>query len=104
MKKNFCILFLFAALNSFAQDSSAIKQGDIYRKWPGWRMNGKFLKGKEFKQEIYKVPAAIPYYKKANSNLNLSFLALAGMATFALLGKEGHDIGSSDFGKQKNGF
>ncbi len=103
MRKLICIFFLFFTINSFAQDSSSIRQGDIYQKGPAWRMNGKKLKAKELKQEIYKVPAAIPYYKKAQTNFNLSIVALAATGTFLLFSKE-KDSGSPNFGKRKTGF
>ena len=104
MKKTLIIWFLISCIVSPAQDSTNTRQGDIYSKWPAWRMDGKILKAKELKQEIYEVPAAIPYYKKAQTNYTLSLVAIAATNAFLLLGRQNNNIGSSNFGKQKTGF
>lgn len=105
MKKIFTIYLLFTYANSFSQDSSLSKPNQIYWKsLSGWRMNGQSLSSKEFKTEIYKVPAAIPVYKKGKRNRVIAFSCLVPMGVCLLLGRQEPNPASSQFGKTKKGF
>jgi hypothetical protein len=57
------IILLFTVASAPAQDTLAGHKGIIYQKWPRYTMDGKKLNDKSLKQELYTVPAAIPYYK-----------------------------------------
>ena len=59
-------LLLLIVINTSAQDSTNKKVGIItYKTFGPFRLNGEKLSWKELKAELYKVPAAIPIYKKA---------------------------------------
>lgn len=97
------ILFALLLINFkdlISQDSSGL----IIKKGIGWRIDGKRISGSELKTKIYKVPEAIPVYKKAKKNLTLSYpMAISGII-FALLGQDVHDVASPRFGKKFIGF
>lgn len=104
MRKNILTaLFLFVTTTSFTQDSLNTRQGDIYLKRGHWRIEDRKLKAQEFKQEINKVPAAIPYYKKYNTCLYISLLSLASAGGLILIGKE-KQFGSPNYGQIKPEF
>lgn len=104
MKKILPSILILISFHTFSQDTSINKQIDIYRKWPGWKMDGRWLKGNELKQELYKVPDAIPLYQKSKKNLIIAASCLVSSATFAFLSRQESDIGSPNFGKNKTGF
>jgi hypothetical protein len=84
-KKIICSLLIFITINAYSQDSTNKNTGIIYKKWPSWRMDGHKLNGKKLKAELYKVPAAIPYYKKSKTNVILAYsFSGAGLATILI--------------------
>jgi len=101
MKKIPPAILLFISLYSGAQDSALIKQSEIYRKWPAWKMDGRRLFPKELRQEIFKVPAAIPYYKKSEVNKISSYLLLAVGMGAVLIGKDDLRKDSLHYNKEK---
>lgn len=89
-------LFFFFILSTFAnsQDTSSKKTGNIYFKgFSGWKQNGVRLKQKEFKQEIYKVPAAVPFYKKGNTNIILCYPFFASGAALLFINSKNQSYG-----------
>ncbi len=79
------LLILFFAINAFGQDSTNKNTGIITKKTFGpYRIDGNRISQREFKTELYKVPAAIPYYKKAKSNEIgvYAFLGVTGVFVF----------------------
>jgi hypothetical protein len=62
MKKIICFILVHSFINAHSQDSAFKHQGSIYKSWPGYKLNGRMLKEKEVKAELYKVPASITYY------------------------------------------
>jgi hypothetical protein len=90
---------------SFSQDSSSKVNSQItFRPFQGWRMNGHSLTSKEFKNEIYKVPPAIPVFNKATTNRAISFGLMVPMGIFTLLASQAPEVGSPRFGKNNNEF
>ena len=86
MKWGFVLLSFILIDSIHAQDTSNKKTGNIYFKpFAGWQQDGVRLKKQEFKQEIYRVPAAIPYFKKGNTNLILSYCLLGRAGSILLL-------------------
>ncbi len=86
-KKIIYPLLMFIAVNLHAQDSSNKKTGIITKKIFGpYRMNGEKLSWKEVKAELYRVPAAIPLYKKAKTNEILGASFIVPVVLFAFLG------------------
>ena len=84
------IILLLPTTVLYAQDTSRIS-GDIYFKpFVGWKKNEVRLTRKEFKQEIYRVPAAIPYYGKGNTNLILTYSMLTGGLILAFISSQDH--------------
>jgi hypothetical protein len=80
------ILFLFA--NSYGQvpmQDSAKIIGKIYHTPRTWRVDGKRIPGEIVVAEIYKVPEAVVYYKKAKTNRTVSYLCLAGSLTALII-------------------
>jgi len=68
-------------------------------------MDGHKLKEKELKAELYKTPAAIPYYKKAQTRelIGLSFIPPAVLFA-ALSRKNSNNINDPSYEKTKTGF
>jgi len=97
---------IFISLNSFGQQTdSTSKTGSIYFKpFAGWKQNGVRLKGKELKQEIYKVPAAISFYKKGNTNLILSYCLLGSGSILLLSNPQSTGILLTSFGLVTGGI
>lgn len=79
--------FLFS-VSLFAQDTTHLADNQIYWKWPHYKMDGRRLRGKEFADEMYKVPQAIPYYKKAMKNRTIGSLLVVPITIAAFLIKE----------------
>ncbi len=105
MKKNILILFLFLYTISFSQDTVFKKTNQIYFKaFAGWKMDGKRLSMKNFKNEIYKVPASIPIYTKGAKNRTIAFASYIPGLVFLLLSRQVTDISSPRFGKNNTGF
>ena len=86
MKKNILLLLILFVLKASAQDSTKKVSGIITKKFFGpYKMDGNRISQKEFKTEVYKVPSAIPFYKKAKTNeiIGFSFFAVAaGLGIF----------------------
>ena len=66
-------------------------------------MDGKRLTVKELKEEIYKVPEAIPYYEKSQTKKWIGYIGLILGVTFILISKN-KDIYSVEYGNPKIGF
>jgi hypothetical protein len=103
--KLFCflpaMLFLFA--NSYGQvpmQDSAKTIGKIYHTPRTWRVDGKRIPDKIVVAEIYKVPEAVVYYKKAKTNRTVSYLCLAGSLTALII--DGVNQRNYTGGPQKN--
>lgn len=78
MKILLLVLFFSMALSTFAQDSTFSKNNAIrFKPFNGYRQNGHKLSEKELKTELYKIPAAIPFYKKAVTRKITGLLLLA---------------------------
>jgi hypothetical protein len=78
---------MLIAINAKAQDSTNKKTGIITKKTFGpYRMNGEKLSRKELKAELYKVPTAIPLYKKAKTSEILGASFIVPVALLAFLG------------------
>jgi hypothetical protein len=99
MKILLCVLFLNLSLSILAQDSTSSKNNQIqFKPFSRYNMNGHRLSEKQLKTELYKVPAAIPFYKKAKTQkITGCLLFIGGAASFALsdnnvLGNSGRRI------------
>lgn len=99
----FFLIFCFS-IKSAAQDSSFSLSGQITKKGVHWRMDGSKLNLKELKSAIYKVPEAIPYYKRANNRKVIGFSLLAPAVAFAFLGRMNLDVNSPRYGNNRSGF
>lgn len=87
MKQSIPLLILFFAVNAFGQDSTNKNTGIITKKTFGsYRMDGTRISGQQFKEEIYKVPAAIPLYKKAKTSKIICLSSFVPMAMLAFFG------------------
>jgi hypothetical protein len=95
------MLFLFT--NSHGQvtmPDSAKTIGKIYHTSRTWLVDGKRIPGKIVVSEIYKVPEAFVYYKKAKTNRTVSYLCLAGGLTALII--DGVNRRNYTGGPQKN--
>ena len=92
MKKWICFLLIFSFINAHSQDSTSQQKRIIYKSWPGYKLNGRMIKEKELKAEIYKVPASIPYYQKAHTSKIIGLSLIPPAILFALLSKPNEDI------------
>ena len=92
VKKCICFLLLFSFINAHSQDSASKQKRLIYKSWPGYKLNGRMLKEKELKAELYKVPASIPYYQKAHTSKIIGLSLIPPAILFALLSKPNGDI------------
>ena len=105
MRKVILILLIFVPFESFSQDTASKKENQIYFKASsGWRMDGRQLSSKDFKNEIYKVPAAIPLYRKGTTNRTIAFTCMIPVVTFGFLGRRVTDVTSPRFGKNNIGY
>lgn len=71
MKVILFALSFYVCTNVFSQDSARQHPNYIYKQGLIWRMNGQKLTAQSLKAEIFKSPEAIPYYRKATTNLIL---------------------------------
>ncbi|MBN8676184.1 MAG: hypothetical protein J0L56_18780 [Chitinophagales bacterium] len=79
MKVLLSFFLAFASLTIHSQDSARQHPNYIYKQGLSWRMNGQKLTAASLKAEIFKSPEAIPYYRKATTNLILGgSLVVAG--------------------------
>jgi hypothetical protein len=104
MKKVFTVCLLCVLQSAFSQDTSAKKNQIFFKPIIGWRMDGHRLSFKEFKQEIYNVPAAIPVFKKAKTNQIIGYSSFVSGVLFLIFGKEVTNINSPRFRKKNTGF
>lgn len=104
MKRIIVILILLFSIKNYAQDSANKNTNHIYKTGKRWSMNGDKLSNKELKTELYKIPAAIPVYKKARTNEIIGYSFAVPMLVFTLLAKQSSDISSPSYGKNKRGF
>jgi len=95
MKKCICFLLVFSFINAHSQDSTSKQKSIIYKSWPGYKLNGRMLKEKELKAELYKVPAGVPYYQKAHTSKIIGLSLIPPAILFALLSKPNGDISGS---------
>ncbi len=105
MEKIILLLLMFVCCNSFSQDTAGRKTNQIrFKAFGGWRMDGKKISIKNFKNEIYKVPAAIPAYTKSEKNIKIGYVCAITGSILTLLGQPVRDIGSPRFGKNNTAF
>lgn len=105
MKLITVLAFFSLSISTRAQDTTHNKTGKIYFKsFAGWKQNGVRLKQKEFKQEIFKVPAAIPFYKKGNTNLILSYCLLGSGSILLLVNPQSTGVLLTSFGLVTGGI
>lgn len=69
MKAILFALSLCVCTHIYSQDSTRQHPNYIYKQGLSWRMNGQKLTAASLKTEIFKSPEAIPYYRKATTNL-----------------------------------
>jgi hypothetical protein len=87
MKKMIPLLLILFVLKASAQDSTNKSPGILSKKTFGhYRIDGNRISKQEFKTEVYKVPTAIPFYKKAKTNEIIGFSFFAVMAGVAIFG------------------
>jgi hypothetical protein len=80
-------LLVFGSINASAQDSTNKVSGIITKKtFVPYKMEGKRISGQQFKEEIYKVPAAIPFYKKAKTSQIIGSSFFIPLTLIALFG------------------
>jgi hypothetical protein len=82
------LIMLFLFTNSHGQvtmPDSAKTIGKIYNTSRTWRVDGKRIPGKLVVAEIYKVPEAVVYYKKAKTNRTISIICAAGSLTALII-------------------
>jgi len=99
MKKIFLGPLLFICMNLSAQTTS--DTGKIYKKGFNWKLNSQKLNQNSLKDELYKIPESVFYYKKAKTNKTIGFLCVAPAVVFAILGKQ--NTTTPPF-KNNNGF
>jgi len=104
MRKNILLILIFVYYNSFSQDSLTPKKQISFKTFSGWRMDGKRLAMKEFKNEIYKVPAAIPIYNKGTQNRTIGFICIAPLAVFSIASGGPGELSGSGHGKNNTVF
>jgi len=83
-------ILLLSASIIYGQDTSSKKSDIYFRPFAGWQKDGVRLTRKEFKLEIYRVPDAISYYKKGNTNLILSYSMLTSGLILAFISSQDH--------------
>lgn len=98
MKKFICAFLVFAFINAHSQDSTLKPKKIIYNSGAGYKINGRKLTETELKMELYKAPAAIPYYQKARTSKIIGLSLIPPAILFALLGK------SNDGANYKAGY
>jgi hypothetical protein len=87
MKKTIPLLLILFVLKASAQDSTNKNTGIITKKTFGpYRIDGRRISGQQFKEEIYKVPAAIPLYKKTKTSQIIGRSFFVPMALIAFFG------------------
>jgi len=91
-KKIIFSLLVLIAINAHAQDSTNKKTGIITKKTFGpYRMNGEKLSWKQVTAELYKVPSAIPLYKKAKTSQILGYSFFVPFAVIALANNQNNN-------------
>jgi len=92
------LLFILMAIipaTIFAQETPTGQPGLIHKKGFNFYKDDHQLKAKELKQELYRVPAAIPYYKKYKTGMILAYSLIGSglISTFLLSNgpKDGFD-------------
>ena len=99
----FCLLLAYTTL--FGQDSTSNGNNQLsFKTFRGWQMNGQKLSYEEFKNEIYKVPAAVPYLKKSKNNTVIYYSLLAPFTFFVIKGFQKNDFNSPRYGKDNTGY
>ena len=101
MKYLFIILVTVFSLETYCQDSTSVLKNQIYPKtFSGWWMDGKKIKFKQFKNEIYKVPAATLYYKKSVKQQVYFYVGAAAVTSYFFISK----ANQKNFPYQRNSF
>jgi hypothetical protein len=104
MKKIIPLLLILLVFNASAQDSTNKVSGIITKKTFGpYKMDGTRISGQQLKEEIYKVPAAIPLYKKAKTSKILGYSFFVPAIVFALTTSQGnyHRRSDSTYGPRR---
>jgi uncharacterized protein YybS (DUF2232 family) len=84
----FLTVMLFLFVGSYGQinmQDSIKTNGKIYCKRSAWRIDDKRIRGEIVISEIYKVPEAVVYYKKAKTNRTISIICAAGSLTALII-------------------
>jgi hypothetical protein len=68
MKKLFPLLLLLY-FKAFSQDSITNQSHRLSVDFFSWKLDNKRISNKQFRSEIYKVPVAIPYLKRSQTDL-----------------------------------
>jgi hypothetical protein len=88
MKYLFIVLVTIFSLETYCQDSKSLLKNQIYPKaFSGWWVDGKKITTKQFKNEIYKVPAATLYYKKSVRQQGYFFVGVAAVTSYYFISK-----------------
>lgn len=77
------IAFLFFT-SSYSQQFSDDTSRLIYLNGFKWKQGSKKLSSGQFRKEIYKTPAAIPFHKKGRKNAVLTNIFLTGAGLFTI--------------------
>lgn len=105
MKIIFLFCLLLASATFFGQDTASNGNNQLsFKTFRGWQMNGQKLTYKEFKNEIYKVPAAVPYLKKSKNSTVIYYSLLAPFTFFVIKGLQKNDFNSPRYGKNNTGY
>ena len=89
-------LSLFISNEFFGNDTIPNK---IYKEGFHWRKNGIKLSDRELRNELYKVPLAIPFYKKAKRERIIGFSLTGAAGILGLLSSKRNNDG---FNPKKN--
>jgi GTP:adenosylcobinamide-phosphate guanylyltransferase len=88
MKKLVLVLSFLITQKVFSQNTdSSYNRSLHFKPFKGWYKNDMRLKSKELKNEFYKVPAAIPYYKKASTSKIVAYFSYAAMSTCYIIAR-----------------
>lgn len=104
MKRFIMALLVFGSINAAAQDSTNKISSTITKKTFGpYKMDGNRISAQQLKEEIYKVPAAIPLYKKAKTSKILGYSFFVPAIVFALTTSQGnyHHRSDSTYGPRR---
>jgi hypothetical protein len=104
MKIATLLIFLAICCKAVGQDSAANNHQLTKAAFGRWKLDGRKLKPSEFRSEIYKVPAAITFYKKAKTRQIVASSFSVPAIVFLVLSKENNIAGHPNYGEPKAGF